>query len=145
MNFLNNHFKNLLYSWNFNKICEKFRTCSGYIPPSIECTYLNFYLNIRWKMEYQWITQFHGHRSGVFGLTPKCHPGHFVAYEWQWKEGSRGRWFFIHWFFGQLVRPFMHHIQLKNHHGRFSSFCKNEFCKKNGWPCSVFFKISLYC
>jgi hypothetical protein len=81
----------------------------------------------------------------LWPLTPKRHPCHFVAYEWQWTSlGSRGRLFFIHWFLGQLVRPVVHYIQLKNHHGRSSSLCKNEFCEKNKWPCSVFIKFSLY-
>jgi hypothetical protein len=63
--------------------------------------------------------------------TPKCCRRHFVSYEWQWKSlGNRGRWFFIPWFLGQLDRPLVHHIQLKNHHGTQSfSFYTNEFCK----------------
>jgi hypothetical protein len=78
-------------------------------------------------------------------LIPKCHLGQFVAYEWQWTSlGNKGTRFFIHWFLGQLVRLVVHHIQLKNQHGRSSSFYKNGFCKKNGWPCSVFWKLLLY-
>jgi hypothetical protein len=34
---------------NFYKICENFRTCGGYILPSIKNINLDFYLNIRWK------------------------------------------------------------------------------------------------
>jgi hypothetical protein len=65
------------------------------------------------------------------GLSPKRRRRHFVAYEWQWTSpGDRRRWFFIHWFLEQLVRSIVHHIQLKNHHGKSFSFCKNEYCKK---------------
>jgi hypothetical protein len=44
---------------------------------------------------------------------------------------------------GQLIRPVVHHIQLKNHHGRSFSFCKNEFCK-NTDEYVVYFKICDY-
>jgi hypothetical protein len=68
-------------------------------------------------------------------FSPKRRLGHFVAYEWQWTFlGTRGKRIFIHWFLGQLVRLVVHHIQLKNHHGKSSSLCKNGFCKKNTWP-----------
>jgi hypothetical protein len=47
MNFLHNHFKNLLYFYKFQQICENFRTCSGYIPPSTKIKKLDFYLTLR--------------------------------------------------------------------------------------------------
>jgi hypothetical protein len=75
-------------------------------------------------------------------LTLKCCTSHFVAYEWQWTSlGNRGRWFFIHWFTGQLVRLVVHHIQLNYHHGRSSHSVRMNFAKKSGWPCSVFFNF----
>ena len=87
---------------------------------------LNIQLNISFRMPDRALTL-----ASLQILTPKHRESYLVAYEWQWTSlADNGRWFFIHWFLGQLVKPVVHLIQLKNHHGRSFSFIKNKFWKK---------------
>jgi hypothetical protein len=76
----------------------------------------------------------------VIILTPKCHPSHFVAYEWQWTGlNNRGRPDFIQDFWGSLVGNLCTTFNWKITLGCLPLSIRMNFAKKTDYRVVYFF------